>query len=104
MVNTVAVEKLEDFIQKWAEKVIEEETTDQLEESKKDEVENGDGDTKEEDGKDNAGKEEENDAGKLGTRGVVIFVRFFVVVVFKDLCIGNLKANRNVITEFNSIA
>lgn len=64
MVNTVAVEKLEDFIQKWAEKVIEEETTDQLEESKKDEVENGDGDTKEEDGKDNAGKEEENDAGK----------------------------------------
>lgn len=92
MVNTVAVEKLEDFIQKWAEKVIEEETTDQLEESKKDEVENGDGDTKEEDGKDDAGKEEENDAGKLGTRGVVVFVRFFVVVVFKDFCIGNLKA------------
>lgn len=77
MVNTVAVEKLEDFIQKWAEKVIEEETTDQLEESKKDEVENGDGDTKEEDGKENAGKEEENDAGKLGARGVVVFVRFF---------------------------
>lgn len=104
MVNTVAVEKLEDFIQKWAEKVIEEEITDQLEESKKDEVENGDGDTKEEDGKDDAGKEEENDAGKLGTRGVVVFVRFFVVVVFKAFCIGNLKANRNVLTEFNSIA
>lgn len=76
MVNTVAVEKLEDFIQKWAEKVIEEETTDQLEESKKDEVENGDGETKEEDEKENAGKEEENDAGKLGTRGVLVFVRF----------------------------
>lgn len=104
MVNTVAVEKLEDFIQKWAEKVIEEEITDQLEESKKDEVENGDGDTKEEDGKDDAGKEEENDAGKLGTRAVVVFVRFVVVVVFKDFCISNLKANRNVLTEFNSIA
>lgn len=58
---------------------------------------------KEEDGKDNVGKEEENDVGKLGMRGVVIFVRFFVVVVFKDLCIGNLKVNRNVLIEFNLI-
>lgn len=58
---------------------------------------------KEEDGKDDVGKEEENDVGKLGMRGVVVFVRFFVVVVFKDLCIGNLKVNRNVLIEFNLI-
>lgn len=58
---------------------------------------------KEEDGKYNVGKEEENDVGKLGMRGVVVFVRFFVVVVFKDFCIGNLKVNRNVLIEFNLI-
>lgn len=66
-------------------------------------MENGDGDMKEEDGKYNVGKEEENDVGKLGMRGVVVFVRFFVVVVFKDFCIGNLKVNRNVLIEFNLI-
>lgn len=58
---------------------------------------------KEEDGKDDVGKEEENDVGKLGRRGVIVFVRFFVVVVFKDFCIGNLKVNRNVLIEFNLI-
>lgn len=58
---------------------------------------------KEEDRKDDVGKEEENDVGKLGMRGVVVFVRFFVVVVFKDFCIGNLKVNRNVLIEFNLI-
>lgn len=66
-------------------------------------MENGDWDMKEEDGKDDVGKEEENVVGKLGMRGVVVFVRFFVVVVFKDFCIGNLKVNRNVIIEFNLI-
>lgn len=66
-------------------------------------MENGDGEMNEEDGKDNVGKEEENDVGKLGMRGVVVFVRFFVVVVFKDFCIGNLKVNRNVLIEFNLI-
>lgn len=58
---------------------------------------------KEEDGKDDVGKEEENDVGKLGMRVVVVFVRFVVVVVFKDFCIGNLKVNRNVLIEFNLI-
>lgn len=77
MVNTVAVEKLEDFIQKWAEKVIEEETADQPEESKHDEVENGD--TKEEDGKENAGEEDENNAGKQGMR--MVFRDFFVLTL-----------------------
>lgn len=77
MVNTVAVEKLEDFIQKWAEKVIEEETADQPEESKHDEVENGD--TKEEDGKENAGEEDDNNAGKQGMR--MVFRYFFVLTL-----------------------
>lgn len=77
MVNTVAVEKLEDFIQKWAEKVIEEETADPLEESKQDEERNGN--TKEEDGKENDGEEDKN--GKQGTRGVFVVVfREFVVL------------------------
>lgn len=58
---------------------------------------------KEEDGKDDVGKEEENDVGKLGMRVVVVFVRFVVIVVFKDFCIGNLKVNRNVLIEFNLI-
>lgn len=79
MVNTVAVEKLEDFIQKWAEKVIEEETVDPLEESKQDEEQNGN--TKEEDGKENDGEEDKNGAEKQGTRGVFVVVfREFVVL------------------------
>lgn len=80
MVNTVAVEKLEDFIQKWAEKVIEEETVDPLEESKQDEEQNGN--TKEEDGKENDGEEDKNGAEKQGTRGVfVVVLREFVVLI-----------------------
>lgn len=76
MVNTVAVEKLEDFIQKWAEKVIEEET---VEESKQDEEQNGN--TKEEDGKENDGEEDKNSAEKQGTRGVfVVVLREFVLL------------------------
>lgn len=80
MVNTVAVEKLEDFIQMWAEKVIEEETADPLEESKQDEERNGN--TKEEDGKENDGEEDKNGAEKQGTRGVfVVVLREFVVLI-----------------------
>lgn len=79
MVNTVAVEKLEDFIQKWAEKVIEEETVDPLKESKQDEEQNGN--TKEEDGKENDGEEDKNGAEKQGTRGVfVVVLREFVLL------------------------
>lgn len=44
MVNTVAVEELEDFIQKWAEKLIEEEETSKEEEGEKEEVNKEDAD------------------------------------------------------------
>ena len=44
MVNTVAVEELEYFIQKWAEKLIEEEETSKEEEEEKEEVNKEDAD------------------------------------------------------------
>lgn len=79
MVNTVAVEELEDFIQKWAEKLIEEEETSKEEEE---EVNKEDADKEV---KDNTElqtevevKEEGNGTGRDDNRAVLLLSYFLL--------------------------
>ena len=91
MVNTVAVEELEDFIQKWAEKLIEEEETSKEEEGEKEEVnkEDADKEVNKEDAdkevKDNTElptevevKEEGNGTGRDDNRAVLLLSYFLL--------------------------
>ena len=91
MVNTVAVEELEDFIQKWAEKLIEEEETSKEEKGEKEEVnkEDADKEVNKEDAdkevKDNTElqtevevKEEGNSTGRDDNRAVLLLSYFLL--------------------------
>ena len=82
MVNTVEVEELEDFIQKWAEKLIEEEETSKEEEGEKEEVNKEDADKEV---KDNTElqtevevKEEEKGTGRGDNRAVLLLSYFLL--------------------------